>query len=229
MPWDVARIPSDVADVAGVLSDIATMPCDHVFDDAGQYSGAYFNLLRRGAEGVETTSISRAAAILDRVIDDRSATVFVCGNGGSAAISNHLHCDFLKGIQSDTDRLPRVISLAGSIETITAIANDIAYAEVFLYALRTMARSGDALITVSSSGNSENVVRAVEWARDNGVWTIALTGFKGGRTACLADVNIHVPVSDYGVVEDLHQSVMHILAQFLRQKHLNRTRLSKTG
>ncbi len=203
------------------------MPWDHVFDDAVQYCGAYLDLLRRGAEAVDPSKISCAAAILDEVID-RSGTIFACGNGGSAAISNHLQCDFLKGIQSGTDRLPRVISLAANIEVITAISNDIAYADIFLYPLRTMARREDALITVSSSGDSENVVRAAEWARENGVRTIAFTGFSGGRTARLADVNIHVPVNNYGVVEDVHQSVMHILAQYLRQKHLDRTKISTT-
>jgi D-sedoheptulose 7-phosphate isomerase len=203
------------------------MPWDHVFDDAEQYCGAYFDLLRRGAEGLDSSKISRAAAILDEVID-RSGTIFVCGNGGSAAISNHLHCDFLKGIQSGTTRLPHVISLAANIELITAISNDIAYADIFSYPLRTMARREDALITVSSSGNSENVVRATEWAHENGVRTIAFTGFSGGRTARIADVNIHVPVNNYGVVEDVHQSVMHILAQYLRQKHLDRAKISTT-
>jgi phosphoheptose isomerase len=203
------------------------MPWDHPFDDAEQYCGAYLDLLRRGAEAIDRTKISRAAAILDEVID-RSGTIFVCGNGGSAAISNHLHCDFLKGVQTGTDRLPRVISLAANIEMITAISNDIAYDEIFLYPLRTMARREDVLITVSSSGNSENVVRAAEWARENGVLTIAFTGFSGGRTARIADVNIHVPVNNYGVVEDVHQSVMHILAQYLRQKHLDRAQISTT-
>jgi phosphoheptose isomerase len=203
------------------------MPWDQVFDDAEQYCGAYLDLLRRGADSIDRTKISRAAALLDEVID-RSGTIFVCGNGGSAAISNHLHCDFLKGIQSGTDRFPRVISLAANIEMITAISNDIAYADIFLYPLRTMARREDALITVSSSGNSENVVRAAEWARENGVRTIAFTGFSGGRTARLAEVNIHVPVNNYGVVEDVHQSVMHILAQYLRQKHLGREKISTT-
>ena len=87
-----------------------------------------------------------------------------------------------------------------------------------LYPLRTMARPGDVLISISSSGNSENIVRAVAWARDNGVGTIALTGFSGGRSADDADVNLHVDAANYGVVEDVHQSLIHVLAQYLRQK-----------
>ena len=73
------------------------------------------------------------------------------------------------------------------------------------------------LITISASGNSENIVRPIEWARRNGVKTIALTGFEGGRSARLADVNLHVDARNYGVVEDVHQSLMHVLSQFMRQ------------
>jgi D-sedoheptulose 7-phosphate isomerase len=198
------------------------------FDDAGGYGGAYLGLLRQAASALDAKALARAGAILDAVVED-GRCVFVCGNGGSAAISNHLHCDFLKGIQTGTDRRPRVVSLSANIETITAIANDIDYAEVFAYPLRTLARRGDALITISASGDSENVVRAARWARENGVWTIALTGFSGGRTGPAADVNIHVPADNYGVIEDLHQSVMHILAQFLRQKHMEPSQIPATA
>ena len=105
---------------------------------------------------------------------------------------------------------------------ITAIANDLDYGEVFAYQLKSFARPGDVLITISSSGDSENVVRAVQWARDNGVRTIALTGFTGGRTAKLAEVNLHVEADNYGVIEDVHQSLMHVLAQFIRMARMPR-------
>jgi D-sedoheptulose 7-phosphate isomerase len=81
-----------------------------------------------------------------------------------------------------------------------------------------MANPGDVLLTVSSSGNSENIVRAVRLARENKVHTISMTGFDGGRSAELADVNLHVRAANYGIVEDVHQSLMHALAQFLRQQ-----------
>jgi phosphoheptose isomerase len=112
---------------------------------------------------------------------------------------------------------PRVVSLASHLELITAIANDISYDEIFAYQLKTMAAPGDVLMTISSSGNSENVVRAIDWARENGVGTIAMTGFAGGRSAKLADINLHVAAENYGIVEDIHQSMMHALAQYLRQ------------
>ena len=147
----------------------------------------------------------------------RRRMIYACGNGGSAAISGHMLCDFLKGIQTDTALRPRVVCLSSQLELITAIANDVGYGEVFAYQLKTMAEPGDVLISISSSGNSENIVRAIDWARQNGMGTIAMTGFSGGRSSKLADITLHVAAENYGIVEDVHQSMMHILAQYLRQ------------
>ncbi len=193
---------------------------DQKFDTPGAFADAYFEHLARAAASVDRRAIEAAANMLGATYG-AGGTVFACGNGGSAAISNHLHCDHLKGVQTDTQLRPKVVSLSATIETITAIANDISYDEIFVYQLRTLAEPGDALITVSSSGDSENVVRACRWAKENGVATIAMTGFSGGRSATIADVNLHVAGDNYGVVEDVHQSLMHILAQFIRQAHMN--------
>ncbi|HVH81357.1 MAG TPA: SIS domain-containing protein [Stellaceae bacterium] len=189
---------------------------DRTFPDAGSYIAGYRDEMIHAWSSIDLAAFDRAAAMLDAAIRGRRI-VYACGNGGSAAISGHLMCDFLKGIQTDTPLLPRIVSLASHLELITAIANDIAYDEVFSYQLRTMAMPGDVLLTISSSGNSENIVRAINWAKANGVGTIAMTGFKGGRSAVLADVNLHVAAENYGIVEDIHQSMMHSLAQYLRQ------------
>ena len=171
--------------------------------------------MSRAAESIDDAKLQEAARILGVAFDQR-ASVYVCGNGGSAAISNHFICDHLKGVQTDTNLLPRVISLVSNMEIVTAVANDISYDDVFVYQLATLAEPGDVLVTVSSSGDSENVVRAMQWAKNNSCKTISMTGFSGGRTAALADVNLHVEGDNYGIVEDIHQSLMHILAQFLR-------------
>src|SRR5262249_34277269 len=159
---------------------------------------------------------------------ERRASIYACGNGGSAAISNHLLCDFLKGIQSGTDFRPSVVSLSTNIEVITAIANDISYDDVFLYQLRTLAAPGDVLVSISASGNSENVVRAIDCAHSHGVSTIAMSGFAGGRSAERASVVLHVAASNYGVVEDVHQMLMHSLAQYLRSSELPEDRIPET-
>jgi len=188
---------------------------DQKYTSMSDYVTAYGEQMADAWASLDGAAVGRAADLLAGVIGAGNL-VYACGNGGSAAISNHLLCDFAKGIQTDTVLKPRVVSLSSNIEIITAIANDIAFEDVFVYQLKTMAKAGDLLITVSSSGDSENVVRALEWATGNRLKTVALTGFGGGRTSNLADVNIHVGGDNYGVIEDMHQSVMHMLAQYLR-------------
>jgi len=188
---------------------------DQKFNDAATFTDAYFTQLSAAAASVDGARIADAARIMADAYS-RRATVYACGNGGSAAIANHLHCDHMKGCQTDTPLRPRVVSLSSTIETITAIANDISYDDIFVYQLQTMADAGDVLVTVSSSGNSENVVRACRWAKENGIQVISMSGFDGGRSQQLADVNLHVKGDNYGIVEDVHQSLMHILAQYIR-------------
>ena len=189
------------------------------FDEASSFAEAYFAQIISAAYSVDKDTIHRAAHILANV-NAAHGTVYACGNGGSAAISNHLVCDHCKLVQTDTNLAPRIVSLSTTVEMITAIANDLSYDEVFVYQLRTMARPGDALITISSSGDSENVVRAASWAKANEIPVISMTGFSGGRSAEIADVNLHVDANNYGVVEDVHQALMHILAQYIRQAHM---------
>lgn len=193
---------------------------DERYADAGSYADAYFAYVSAAAAAVDRARLEAAAAILTRV-HKAGGMVYSCGNGGSAAIANHLVCDHCKAVQSDTGLHPRIYSLSATIEIMTAISNDLSYDEVFVYQLRSLAKPGDALVAISSSGDSENIVRAVSWAMDNGIPVIAMTGFSGARAAGLADVNLHVPDDNYGVVEDVHQSLMHILAQYIRQAHMD--------
>lgn len=189
---------------------------DQRFEHIGDYADAYFTRVTEAAASVDRDQLAAALAIVEHAYEHRR-WVYVCGNGGSAAISNHLVCDHMKGARTDNDLLPRVMSLSCNVETITAIGNDIGYDDIFVYQLSTLAHPDDVLITVSSSGDSENVVKACDWAHKNGLRTVAMTGFGGGRTARRADVNLHVAAENYGVVEDVHQSLMHILAQYIRQ------------
>lgn len=190
------------------------------FSDISAYASAYFDQCKAAHASVDADRLEAAFALLDEAYV-RGAVLYVCGNGGSAAISNHLVCDHSKSGQTDTDLRPKVVSLSTNIEMITAIANDISYEEIFVYQLKTLAEPGDVLLTISSSGDSENVVRAAQWATDNGLSVIAFTGFDGGRSAGMADINLHVDGDNYGVVEDVHQGLMHILAQYLRQSHMD--------
>ena len=134
----------------------------------------------------------------------------------------------MKGVRTGTDLEPRVISLSNNIELLTAIANDYGYEDSFAYQLRAQSRPGDVLVVISSSGRSPNIVRALQWACDNDLRTIALTGFDGGGARSLAEVAIHVDSTNYGIVEDLHQSVMHALAQYIRQSRMDADVIAST-
>lgn len=192
---------------------------DQKYDEIGSYVDDYFVQVAKAQASVDRDKLEQAAFLLDDAYQ-RGATVFVCGNGGSAAIANSWVCDHAKLIQTDTNTIPRVESLSCNIPMMTAIANDISYDDIFVYQLASAARPKDVLVTVSASGNSENVVRAAQWALDNELQVISFTGFEGGRTRDMAQVGVHVEADNYGVIEDVHQSLMHILGHYLRQTRM---------
>jgi phosphoheptose isomerase len=193
---------------------------DRRFDDIESFAASYFERLATAASSVDRGSLSAAAQLLiERAAN--GSVFFSCGNGGSAAIANHLVCDCMKGVRTGSRLQPKVHSLSTTVEMITAIANDIGQEEIFSYQLAALACPGDVLIAISSSGASPNIVKALRTAREKEVATIAMTGFSGGEAASLADISLHVRAENYGVVEDVHQSLMHILAQFLRHAHLH--------
>ena len=189
------------------------------YESAQPFFDTYAEETARAWKTIEPAALDRAAAILLDVYT-RDAGLFSCGNGGSASIANHLQCDHVKGIRTATDLAPRVMSLSTNVELLSAIANDMGYENVFVYQLQSQARPGDALIAVSSSGRSPNIVNALTWARDHGLRTIALTGFGGGAARTVAEVAVHVDCANYGIVEDLHQGIMHALAQYIRQSRM---------
>jgi D-sedoheptulose 7-phosphate isomerase len=141
--------------------------------------------------------------------------IMTFGNGGSAAITEHCAADLMKMVAEKTDLEPRVLSLTTNTPILTAISNDISYDDIFAKQIKWL-KWGDAVgLAVSSSGNSENVIRGLLQCRAYDYWTIALVGFDGGRILreSLADTIIHVPLNNYGMVEDCHQIILHSLAQ----------------
>lgn len=199
---------------------------DRKFESIADFASEYFGHSRAAQDSVDMGKLDAAFQLLDAAYG-RGATLYVCGNGGSASISNHLVCDHSKCGQTDTDLRPKVVSLSTNMEMITAIANDISYDEIFVYQLQTLAEPGDVLLTISSSGDSENVVRAAQWAKDNELGVIAFTGFDGGRSGELADINLYVGGDNYGAIEDTHQGLMHILAQFIRLHHMDEATITE--
>ncbi len=197
------------------------------YANAASYFDAYAEEMARAAKSIEPAMLERAAATLVEAYL-RGARIFSCGNGGSASIANHMQCDHVKGVRTATDLSPHVLSLSANVELLTAIANDTSYENIFVYQLQSQSEPGDVLVAVSSSGRSPNIVRALTWARDQGLRTIAITGFEGGAARTAAEVSVHVDCTNYGIVEDLHQAIMHALAQYIRQSRMSADAISMT-
>jgi D-sedoheptulose 7-phosphate isomerase len=142
----------------------------------------------------------------------REATIFVAGNGGNAASAAHFATDLGKGASDVHAARFRVVCLADNVAWLTALGNDYDYSDVFVRQLMNFARPGDFLLTSSVSGNSPNLVKAVEWARTRGVTTLALVGARKGRLAALADDVIEIADTHYGRVEDAQMTIFHLLA-----------------
>jgi D-sedoheptulose 7-phosphate isomerase len=138
--------------------------------------------------------------------------IFVCGNGGSASSASHFACDMVKGASFGRESRFRIMALTDSLPTLTAYSNDVSYDCVFAEQLKNFAQAGDLVMAISGSGNSPNVIQAVEYANGIGCRTIALTGRSGGKLGPLAQLEINVPVVHMGRIEDAHMIVCHMLA-----------------
>jgi len=181
-------------------------------------SGAYFRQVAALFEGLDAQT-DRFVATLHRGFE-AGRTIFLCGNGGSAAAASHFGQDLAKGTLSSMDakRRFRVIPLTDNIGFITALANDEGYESIFEQQLRNLGREGDLLVAISGSGNSPNVLRAVAYAHSIGMTTIGVTGFDGGKLRALANESVHVPIEDMGMCEAIHGVVFHAAMCFLRER-----------
>lgn len=155
----------------------------------------------------------------DRVVSaiveayDQGVRIFIMGNGGSGSTASHMACDINKGTCFDLDKKFKMISLSDNIPTILALANDVSYDAVFVEQMKNFFVPGDLVIGISGSGNSENVLRAIRYARDNQGRTIGLSGFSGGKLAELVDIPFVARVDDMQKVEDVHIIVVHMIMQ----------------
>jgi D-sedoheptulose 7-phosphate isomerase len=169
------------------------------------------------AEGVEQVSSEAVQEICDKVLEAtrEGKQILVIGNGGSAAIADHLCCDWSKGTSCEGFPVIQSRSLTSNMPLYSAIANDYGFEHVFDTQIDLFSGCGDVLIAISSSGNSPNVINAVVRAKELGVFVAGFSGFTGGKLAQLADASIYIPTHNYGIVEDAHQAVMHIIAQYI--------------
>lgn len=169
----------------------------------------YLEAQKRATDSIPTEAVGRGIEML-RKAWRAERQVFICGNGGSAANSSHFATDLGKGSSDVLGERFRVLSLTDNVSWMTAIGNDYSYEDCFTRQLTNYGRAEDVLITVSVSGNSPNLVRAIEWAKAHGLKSIALVGAKRGRTAELADEVIMIDDTHYGRVEDCQMHVLHL-------------------
>ena len=175
------------------------------------------NYVKKLFEALNTISIRN----LDKASDEirktikKNGTIYVCGNGGSAAIANHYVVDFLKFFREKSNLKPKIISFSNSIETISAISNDIDYKFIFKYQAETYCKKNDLIIIISSSGNSKNIIEIVKYAKSKKIKTIGFSGFKGGYLKRNSNISVHVNSQNYGMSEDSHHILMHLTLQYL--------------
>jgi len=174
----------------------------------------YLNNLSKSILLSDIKSMDKAAKLIIETIKKKK-TIYVCGNGGSAAIANHYVCDFLKFFRQKTQYKPRIISLSNNIETITAIANDIDYKKIFSYQAESLCEKKDLIIIISSSGDSKNIVEILKMAKKKKIKTLGFSGFNGGYLKKNSDVSVHIAAENYGISEDSHHILMHVLLQYL--------------
>src|SRR5579862_7877532 len=163
---------------------------------------------------IDTIDLPRVNEIIEIFKQARTHDrhIFVCGNGGSASTASHFACDIVKGASYNRAQRFRIMALTDQMATLTAYANDLSYDSVFVEQLRNFAHAGDLVMGISGSGNSPNVIRALEYANSIGCKTIALTGRDGGKLGPLAQLNIQVAAPHMGRIEDAHMIVCHMIA-----------------
>src|SRR5579863_10783367 len=181
----------------------------------------YKDELLHAIESIDLEKVSRAIEILAQARAD-GRRIFVCGNGGSASTASHFATDMVKGASYGRTSRFRILALTDSVPTITAYSNDVSYECVFVEQLKNFAEPGDVVIAISSSGNSPNVLRAVEYGNSLGCRTIAITGRDGGQLGPLAELNIQVSNPHMGRIEDGHMIVTHMICYYFMDEEAGR-------
>jgi D-sedoheptulose 7-phosphate isomerase len=182
--------------------------------------------LERASRELQRLNPIEVKELADAIHDcyEHGHTVFLCGNGGSGSNASHFCEDLGKGtlrredFDNDNKKRLRVLSLTDNTPYILAWGNDEGFERVFVEQLKNLARTGDLLIAISGSGNSANILRAVEWANRNGLTTFGCTGFSGGKLRTLAQRGLHVPLDDMGIVESIHLTAFHWVVDDLHRR-----------
>jgi D-sedoheptulose 7-phosphate isomerase len=189
---------------------------DRFYDDnPSKFAKSYLDYL---AETLNKIDVKEIAAFINTLLNAREngATVFFLGNGGSAATATHFANDLAIGTNSYAKPF-RALSLTDNQAIITAIGNDFGYQEIFTRQLQVLGKPGDVMVAISASGNSPNLIAAIEYANSASIKTVAITAFDGGKMKVIADEGIYVPtdLKEYGPAEDAHMILDHLVGAYL--------------
>ena len=183
-------------------------------EDIENFSKSYFDYLKNILASIDVFEIKK---FIDTLLNARKnrATIFFIGNGGSAATASHFANDLAFGI--NTSDPFKAMSINDNVPVLTALSNDHGYEDIFIRQLKVYGKEGDVLVGISASGNSENILRAFKYAASNGILTVALTGFDGGKMKFVADQGLHIPtdMKEYGPADDAHLVIDHLVSSYL--------------
>lgn len=182
-----------------------------------EYARQYFEGIRSNIEEIDPEQLEAITGEFRRAWRE-GRRIFLLGNGGSASTASHMATDLGKGTAQPGVPRFKVISVTDNMSMVTAYANDLSYEDVFVEQLKNHLEPGDVVVGITGSGNSPNVLKAIRWARESGAVTVGFIGFGGGKLASMVDHQITFSSKNYGVVEDLHLSLNHILSQFFHRE-----------
>ena len=182
--------------------------------DYTQEITAYFDRLKVTIDKISKSDLSDLMNVL---VDAKESEkqIFIMGNGGSSATASHYVCDFNKGISMNQDKKFKFICLNDNIPSLMAYANDLSFEDIFVEQLKSFYQKGDIVIGISGSGNSMNVLKAIDYANEDGGVTVGLTGYWGGKLIEMARHNVHIPIDDMQIAEDLHMVLDHCMMKIL--------------
>ena len=187
------------------------------------YTGSIKNYVDEEIRLLKELDVTLVNELLKELVSayEKEATVYVFGNGGSASTASHMANDFNKGISEYTDKKFRICCLNDNVPTVLAIANDIGYEDVYAYRIRRIISERDMVVGISSSGSSPNIVNAISAAKENGAFTVTLSGKKpDNEIRRMGDLNFYVPLETYGEVESAHAVLLHGALDYFLDKYM---------
>jgi len=184
----------------------------------------YFEELKNTIDKTSIQDIKKVTEVLYNAYK-KDKQIFIIGNGGSASTASHFACDLSKGtlqrVYDEKEKRFRVISMTDNVALLTALGNDLDYDHIFSQQLKNLINKGDIVIAITGSGNSKNILNAIELASRNGAITIGFLGFDGGKLKNMLDHSIHVPSDHYGRIEDIHLVLEHLICSYLSEMKKN--------